>query len=486
MKESIPSTEQKASKDTPKPKSSRFKRFVRFICRPKIAIPCVFLILLITAPFVYRTYRLSQLPDIDHPFDLEAFMKFEVPDEENAYVDYRQAAKRIVTFKGNWDDDVLDRMYYDSWSQATPAFQNWLKDNQPALAIWKKGTTKPNAQYIPYREMSLMSDILEISSELRDLARLVNFQTMKLHHEKKYAEIHDWNRALFRFSRHVGQNGSFTERTTGYSFLWMAEDSIQKWMTYPEVDVTMLKKALSEIETDYDMTSSISRTMKAEYVICEQSLRIIESPNEFESGNTLENFGFKWFYYFMGEPELSRRILKHCYTNWYTQIEKPRYLQTERISGDTSLFQLDVKRKKETLLPPDTINSAISSSQLGGAFVSSNLLWEYFFLKEQTRYHCLRIAIVAEIYKREHGSYPEKLEALKEPLGEIPFDPFYSSSRRDLQYRRENDGFIVWSVGEDERDELGAVDKERLNRFVGDDIGIRIPKNKPEKKQSKK
>jgi hypothetical protein len=54
-------------------------------------------------------------------------------------------------------------------------------------------------------------------------------------------------------------------------------------------------------------------------------------------------------------------------------------------------------------------------------------------------------------YKQAHGSFPESLEALGIQSTEDPF------ARKSLVYRREGDGFVLYSVGEDRKDNGGTV-----------------------------
>ncbi len=71
-----------------------------------------------------------------------------------------------------------------------------------------------------------------------------------------------------------------------------------------------------------------------------------------------------------------------------------------------------------------------------------------------------RVLIAAERALLKWGRWPEDLaEITPRLLKEVPIDP-WSASGEPLQYRRENDGFVLWSIGPDGIDNSGKVDSD--------------------------
>lgn len=63
------------------------------------------------------------------------------------------------------------------------------------------------------------------------------------------------------------------------------------------------------------------------------------------------------------------------------------------------------------------------------------------------------IALAADVYHTERGEWPANLQALQDTLSYgLPQDPFASAP---YHYRREKNGFVVWSVGNDLDDDGG-------------------------------
>lgn len=93
----------------------------------------------------------------------------------------------------------------------------------------------------------------------------------------------------------------------------------------------------------------------------------------------------------------------------------------------------------------------------------------------------LLIALGAAAYRTEYGVYPERLDAVGDYLSEIPVDPY---SEQSFRYRLEGDGFMVYSVGPNGRDEEGRNDAEAGGCFYpeADDISMHVPPILPPRK----
>jgi Tfp pilus assembly protein PilE len=84
--------------------------------------------------------------------------------------------------------------------------------------------------------------------------------------------------------------------------------------------------------------------------------------------------------------------------------------------------------------------------------------WEAYYIamdKTQALYDLHRIAIALERYQREHQTYPETLDVLVPKfLDEIPLDIF--TSRDTITYRRTETSFLLYSYGQNEKDDNGT------------------------------
>ncbi len=65
------------------------------------------------------------------------------------------------------------------------------------------------------------------------------------------------------------------------------------------------------------------------------------------------------------------------------------------------------------------------------------------------------IALAVAAHRADHGSYPDSLADLDAADWDLPTDPFGGGP---YHYRREGDGFVVWSIGPDMEDDNAARD----------------------------
>ena len=86
-------------------------------------------------------------------------------------------------------------------------------------------------------------------------------------------------------------------------------------------------------------------------------------------------------------------------------------------------------------------------------------------VRDLARLRAMRAAMAVERFRLAHGKLPEKLDELvPDFLPEVPSDPF---DDKPLRYVRREKGYVIYSVGENEKDEGGAEHKP------GDISGLR-------------
>ena len=83
------------------------------------------------------------------------------------------------------------------------------------------------------------------------------------------------------------------------------------------------------------------------------------------------------------------------------------------------------------------------------------------------------LAFALAQYRADHNSYPQKLaDLVPKYAAEIPKDLFNDS---DLHYAREDDGYLLYSVGVNGRDDGGKGYEERTGGEDWDDLAVRVP-----------
>jgi hypothetical protein len=84
---------------------------------------------------------------------------------------------------------------------------------------------------------------------------------------------------------------------------------------------------------------------------------------------------------------------------------------------------------------------------------------------------CAFVAVALERYRRDHGRWPDTLDALvPKYLSAVPTDP---QDGRPLRYKRRPDGVVVYWLGPDGTDDGGKLDRENPQR-KGVDLGFEL------------
>lgn len=83
-------------------------------------------------------------------------------------------------------------------------------------------------------------------------------------------------------------------------------------------------------------------------------------------------------------------------------------------------------------------------------------------VKADMRLQVAEVALAVEEWRMEHGRWPDSLEELvPELLDAIPQDPFSDGA---IRYARTEDGVIVYSVGEDGKDNGGLTEEQAVQK----------------------
>jgi hypothetical protein len=94
-------------------------------------------------------------------------------------------------------------------------------------------------------------------------------------------------------------------------------------------------------------------------------------------------------------------------------------------------------------------------------------------------HRCTVVLLAGERHRRERGAYPQRLADLTpDYLAEVPSDPF---TGEPLQLRHD-ERFIIYSVGQDEKDDGGEVN---FTRGLPPDTGLAVPPYRQAKDEKK-
>lgn len=203
---------------------------------------------------------------------------------------------------------------------------------------------------------------------------------------------------------------------------------------------SMLQQTLSQ----FDNRSSANLLLS--YEVFQQFSNDFQWPaRRFDGAFTVNLIAEQWF----GEGDMRRRLIL-----WRTKNVKE--FGRQPMGKDLSrAWSMDWGvRNFSITLPATSKESRILSTQIRVAALAA----------------VLRATLAVEQFRGAHGALPDNLEQLApEFLPSVPVDPFSNAA---VLYRKDAEGYRVYSVGDNFRDDRGDVNPN--GPFSRQDIGVRI------------
>jgi hypothetical protein len=383
--------------------------------------------------FIWWGTSLRRLPDIGHPFDVEKYGTYDIPDVDNAWTYYRQAAAKLTPSPSMPWPGVR------TWSQFPPQYREWALANREVLETWYIGTTKERSIYNQPRDLRLDTN-LDVAQNLRTpLIRLAHLVALEREDSGDFEGAWKWHKAALRASRHCGTHGTVIERLIGINMYSNIAHYVIAWSDNPNVSTTTLRRALDDLIAINALTPQFADWLRSEYFAMSP---ILDDPNisawwiqhQIEivsnTGNKDDRPGpldrLKEAFWRVGlrEPERSRRVLRLIYANWLSVGDLPdeERARRRRKIGDRMYFDPPPGAPESArLLGPDELHRWFLSTR----YIQPLLLPLEPCEKASDRETALRASLVVHLaerlYAREKGKEPPSVEALVGPyLKAIP------------------------------------------------------------------
>jgi hypothetical protein len=466
MTTDVPTTEEK------KPLAAK-------LLRPKVAIPLLIVFLLLISPFLIRGWFLRGVPNPPEPFDAQPLLEYSVPDDENAFTDYRQAVSLYVPPSQDVSD-LRERIYEQGWHLADDDVRQFLHDNEDALRAWKRGTEKEKALYIPAGEYHL-AVLLDVVQEMRELHRTAMLLGKQLEAEGEPREAWEWYRAAIRASRHVGTHGCFIERLVGIALFQDTARHLETWAAHPKLTDDDLRKAVEQLQSDWQLTEKPSTSLQIEYLSLNRAIKDFTETGLVPMGESLP--GSPRLLYIAGEPELSQRVMRVYFGNQLAFCDFPRHERPNTVG----MMEVYDEPRGFDLGDDDHWDAAGFEAAFERAILSRLLLPATTHVqnaldREEAKYRTLLVTLAGQAFRRRHGRFPHTFaELAPEYLDAIPIDHF---DGKPLKYRFDPEGPVVYSVFENLTDD-GGFEWTRENLPSGkrdpEDYGsqMRLPAPEP-------
>jgi hypothetical protein len=436
--------------------------------------------------------------------------------EEGEYMvssgDYGTSLVEEQTVAGKGDGAKLREEFQRAYDKAmarpwtakeSPDIAGWIKANEGPLLLVIEGTRRPR-YYTPMLDASdegdaamVISVLLPILQELREAARLLKARAMLGIGEGKPDAAWQDLMACHRLARLTGQDPTLIGSLVGIAIDGIATNGdawlIARGRLKPEAAARMLAdlRRLPPMPPIADKIDKAERYMYLDSVSAVAGGRT--SLEELAAGPSEDSALGKVMKAASGILIDWDAVLKIGNT-WYDRlVASAREANPAQRKAALDSLQSDLKKKQEeltdakglalSLLEGQSPRQAVSQG-MGCVFVTLLLPAVTAVVEAEERDHSMarldEAAFVLAAYRARHGGFPESLADLgDEEAGRLPTDLF---SGEPFRYKREGEGFLIYSLGPNGRDDGGKVsflDRAKAGKGEDasqwDDYRLRVP-----------
>jgi hypothetical protein len=401
-------------------------------------------------------------------------------------------------------DDQQDRAVQRPWAAKDyPHVAAWLKANEKPLAVAVAATRRPDyfnplvSRRADNRPGGLLGALLPGVQKCRELARALAARAMLRAEEGKLDEAWQDLLACHRLGRLVGRGATLIEALVGIAVDSIASNADLAYLERANLTSAQARERLKDLQALPPMPPMADKINLGErfmYLDCAQLIRrggmgMLEDrglgsarkPNAEELralgmidwGPALRN-GNRWYDRMAAALRLQDRA--------------DREKEFDRIEADLKALKKEVMEQgnlanRVKLLfakdKPREIGKAIGNVLIGLLVPAVRKVQSAHDRTEQVQRN-LRVAFALAAYRADHRRYPARLDDLAPKyLAKVPGDLF---SGRALVYRPAGEGYLVYSVGVNGKDEGGRWYDDDP---PGDDPRVRMPLPELKKKEGR-
>jgi hypothetical protein len=397
--------------------------------------------------------QMVSLRDRGVPTSLEDLAKNTIPDSQNGAVIYEQIFAEMKKPEVARDIKIIDNIEYDKQTHdmpkaVRPQVAAALNNLRPLFDMLDIALSCPKCKF--KRQFSRNELIFPYLSSMRRLSRLCLAQAVLATDEGRTRDAVHWIGIGYKASESLERGDFVIEHIVEDSLQRMASRSLEYVIDRVHID-DQNAKSLFDLMGGIDNSGAVSRCIKGErasilsYYSASTDLRfMVDDPDE--------------------KPTTYSRLLG---ASWHWFARNTDYLiLLDGIAFQAKSGDLSYRDAKSRGLLDNNFQAPLYS------IVAKGMLWifpsvrRHRYVQEcQTSFNRMILALVA--YKERYGRYPKSIVELRNRLGwKLPTDPFGGA---DFKYRREGQGFILYSLGPNLKDDGGVQHETRV--FARDETG---------------
>ncbi len=397
-----------------------------------------------------------------------AFLIREVPDDQNAAIEYIKAINLYVKEPQELAD-LYGYVQGNLWIEEASALLPWLEKNAGAIVAVREAAGKPDCKFPVLKEpkVPFVNVLLPHLSTMRSLGRLLIIEGKHLEHQKKVREALDTYLAILKMGYHVSKEPILISGLVGIALDAMGSNAIESCILRNRLDAATITYLQERLRVTKWATENYEIAMSGERVFGMSLVDdLLDRPGQLSltdlgaSGSKLQNLLPITTKAFPELRETVRAIMKSDFRKYWKAMDEWNKLP------DHIAFRPENQ-------PSDKLIEELPAWSLARMLVPALGRARLAFARGKAQKAVLDAVAALELYRQKKGAYPANLNEPEEILRAIPLDPF---SNEPLKYNRTEDGYLIYSIGDNLVDD-GGVEGEKGQPK---DIVVRNPFPKPE------
>ena len=358
---------------------------------------------------------------------------------------------------------------------------------------WSKHRIARGATIHCFSRMGVIAILLPAAQEYRHAAPALVARAMLRLNDGKVDEAWGDLLACHRLARLVGQGPTAVEALVAVTVDAIAFTGDQGLLQHAKLTAAQAQRMRNDLAELPPMPGMANRINLNERFIYLDSVLTVPRDRHFSltaNLKSIEMFGGETtgmvqpFLDNLGNTEIDWDVVLRTGNTWYDRVvaawresnHSERRKAIGEIKNDMNNMAAARRTRRRCAAMAGDPRKAISE-QLGKIFVVEFLPAVFTPAAAADRnamqFELTKLAFAMAQYRADHDSYPEKLaDLVPKYVTEVPQDIFNDS---DLHYTREDDGYLLYSVGSNGRDDGGKGYDDRTGGEDWDDLAVRVP-----------
>ncbi len=444
---------------------------------PKVGFGLLVLFVLVAIPWTYFNIKwgreleaeLAALKAQGMPLTMVEAAPKPVPDDQNAAVVYQEVFRVHFPPEKTLPDERMKGLsneelglFYEYLKEPNAEREEQMRtllgrpQVQEALETFRRGSQRPHCVF-PVNWQDGVGALFPHLGRFREASRIIAAQALILAKDGRLDEALDWCEVALRMSEHAASEPSLIGQLVSYAMQNITFGAVKQIVSAAETPPATAEKFQRYLR-QIDLYKTFTGAMIGERTFGRYMFDMLSQKPRAVCKLVTEDTDLRVY-----------PLLVRLYCGWLGRpvhkLDELAYL--EYMQRDIEITKLPYREaapkfeaQATTLktLPKYLIVTRVASPVFSRASGKRDMAVANIGL--------CRVVLALKTYKYERGAYPETLEQLKQTLDwKLPEDPF---SGQDFVYRRQGEGFILYSIGQDLEDDGGLPGRDERGKWHDD------------------